>query len=66
MVPLNEPIVDKSNTGKVLELGNVPIVDITKDNFPMFEPTIRLGIQNCDFIAIDCVRTADSGFLKIS
>ena len=35
-------------------LNSIPIVDVTKDNFVIFEPTIRLGIQNCDFIAIDC------------
>ena len=31
-----------------------PVVDVTKCNFSTLEPTIRLAIQNCDFIAIDC------------
>ena len=54
MVPLNEPMPDKSEIGEKLELEAVPVVDVTKENFLLFEPTIRLGIQKCDFIAIDC------------
>ena len=54
MVPVNETKPNMSDNGEKLELQSVPVVDVTKDNFLIFEPTIRLGIQNCDFIAIDC------------
>ena len=54
MVPLNESTLKQCEDGKSLDLNSIPIVDVTKDNFVIFEPTIRLGIQNCDFIAIDC------------
>ena len=33
---------------------SVPIVDVTKENLLALEPTIRLAVESCDFIAIDC------------
>ena len=36
------------------QFHSAPVVDVTKCNISTLEPTIRLAIQNCDFIALDC------------
>ena len=36
------------------QFHSAPVVDVTKCNISTLEPTIRLAIQNCDFVAIDC------------
>ena len=37
----------------------VPIIDVTKENVSSVGPVVRGAIIGADFIAIDCVRTAD-------
>ena len=37
-----------------IQFSFVPVVDVTRDNFSTFEPTIRSAIEHCDYIAIDC------------
>ena len=53
--------LDKSTIEKGLEdqvqFPYVPVVIVTKDNFSSLEPTIRSAIEQCDYIAIDCVST---------
>ena len=39
---------------KNIQFQTVPVVDVTKGNFLTLEPTIRLQIKNCDFVALDC------------
>jgi target of EGR1 protein 1 len=39
---------------KIVPFQTVPVVDVTKHNFLTLEPTIRLALANCDFVAIDC------------
>ena len=49
-----EKMALKSSDHEVNQLNSVPIVDVTKRNFVTLEPIIRLAIENCDFVAIDC------------
>ena len=37
----------------------VPIIDVTKENVSSVGAVVRGAIIGADFIAIDCVRTAD-------
>ena len=55
---------DKTMYGNA-KFKTVPIIDVTKENVSSVGAVVRGAIIGADFIAIDCVRTADFfGFLK--
>ena len=57
---------DKTMYGNA-KFKTVPIIDVTKENVSSVGAVVRGAIIGADFIAIDCVRTADffqCGFFK--